>query len=128
MRNTPDSRGRDRGLGAAALIAALVAVLVASAVAAAAGGAGHRQQRRANAVRVTIRGFAYHPPTLRVRRGTKVVFANRDRVPHTATRGGSFDTGRIRPGHSAVVKLKRAGVYAYHCTIHPFMHSKIVVR
>ncbi len=75
-----------------------------------------------------ISGFAFHPHALRVKRGTKVVFANSDSTAHTATRRGSFNTGHIRPGHSITVKLRRAGVYAYHCTIHPFMHGKIVVR
>jgi len=56
------------------------------------------------------------------------VFANRDRVAHTATRRGSFNTGRIRPGHAVAVRFSRRGVYAFHCTIHPFMRGKIVVR
>lgn len=75
-----------------------------------------------------ISGFAFHPGTLHVKRGTKVVFANGDSTAHTATRPGSFDTGHIHPGHAAAVRLRRPGVYAFHCTIHPFMHGKIVVR
>jgi plastocyanin len=129
MRTTPDSPGKRRHVAAATLVAALVAVLLAGAVAPAAGGRPHQGvERRAKTVQVAISGFAYHPPTLKVKRGAKVVFANGDRVPHTATRRGSFDTGHIAPGHSSVVTLRRAGVYAYHCTIHPFMHGKIVVR
>jgi plastocyanin len=108
--------------------AALALTGVAGAAAPAAGGAHQREHRRAKTARVAIRGFAYRPPTLRIRRGTKVVFANRDRAPHTATRRGAFDTGRIRSGRSASVRFKRRGVYAYVCTIHPFMHGKIVVR
>ncbi|HET6570927.1 MAG TPA: cupredoxin domain-containing protein [Solirubrobacterales bacterium] len=88
----------------------------------------HRAHRRAEKVRVEIEDFAFHPHALRVRRGAKVVFANRDRLAHTATRRGSFNTGRIQPGHSMAVRFARRGVYAFHCTIHPFMHGKIVVR
>ncbi len=55
------------------------------------------------------------------------MFGNRDRVAHTATRRGSFNTGRIRPGRSVAVRFSRRGVYAFHCMIHPFMHGKIVV-
>jgi len=117
------------GLGAhgsaAALALALIAALLAVSIVPAA--ANRRLPRRAT-VRVEIDDFAYRPPTLRIRRGTKVVFANRDRVAHTATRRGRFDTGHIRPRGAAAVRFKRRGVYRYVCTIHSFMHGKIVVR
>lgn len=77
---------------------------------------------------VNIANFAFKPGKLTVAKGTKVTFANSDGVPHTATRAGSFDTGRISSGGSKSVKLSRAGTFAYHCSIHPSMHGKIVVR
>ena len=77
---------------------------------------------------VNIANFAFKPGNLTVAKGTKVTFSNSDGVPHTATRAGSFDTGRISPGGSKSVKLARAGTFAYHCSIHPSMHGKIVVR
>lgn len=103
----------------------LAVALVAAGPAA---GSDHRRvDRRAKAVRVEISEFAFHPHTLHVRPGAKVVFANSDPTAHTATRSGSFATGHIQPGHSVTVRLRRAGVYAYYCSIHSFMHSKIVV-
>jgi plastocyanin len=108
----------------AAVAAALALTGVAGASAPAAG--GHRL--RGHDAEVEIQSFAFHPPKITVARGTRVVFANHDSATHTATDRGGFDTGRIRPGHSVAVTLRRAGVYAYHCTIHPFMHGKIVVR
>lgn len=120
---------RRRGLvalGAVTTATLLALVLLSSAPAA--GSRHHRAHRRGRTVRVDIGEFSFHPHTVRIRRGTKVVFANTDPTAHTATRRGSFDTGHIQPGHSVVVKLRRAGVYAYHCTIHSFMHGKIVVR
>jgi plastocyanin len=77
---------------------------------------------------VAIKGFAFKPKTLTINRGSRVTFANRDNVPHTATKGGSFDTKRIAPGKSVTVKFKRRGSFAYHCKIHPFMKGKIVVE
>lgn len=77
---------------------------------------------------VTMRGFAFHPGTLRVPKGARVVFRNSDRVGHTATDRGVFDTGVVRPGHSAAVRFGRRGVFRYVCRIHSFMHGKIVVR
>jgi plastocyanin len=113
------------GVAVAALVVALAMSALASA--SAQGPAGHRQLLAATAT-VGIRGFAYRPGALTVGRGTKVVFANHDSVAHTATRGGSFSTGRIRPGRSVAVRFTQRGVYRYHCTIHPTMRGKVVVR
>ena len=44
------------------------------------------------------------------------------------TRAGSFDTGRIKPGKSVTVRFAQTGTFAYHCTIHSFMHGKVVVH
>jgi len=76
---------------------------------------------------VNIKNFKFRPGTLNVAKGTKVVFSNSSGVAHTATRGGAFDTGRIKPGHSAAVRFAQRGTFPYHCKIHPFMHGKIVV-
>jgi len=78
-------------------------------------------------VTVKIAGLAYHPPTLRVDRGTRVVFANRDGTAHTAT-GKGFNTRVIAPGKAAVVRFNQKGTFLYHCQIHPFMKGKIVVH
>jgi plastocyanin len=77
---------------------------------------------------VEINHFAFHPPTLTIAKGTKVTFSNTSHVTHTATRAGSFSTGRIKPGTSASIRFNQPGTYAYHCSIHPFMHGKIVVQ
>jgi plastocyanin len=77
---------------------------------------------------VSIKGFAFKPATLVVNRGARVAFANASGVPHTATKGGSFDTKRIAPGKSATVRFNQKGTFAYHCKIHPSMRGKIVVE
>lgn len=77
--------------------------------------------------KVGINHFAYHPPTLRVGVGTKVVFANESGITHTAT-GRGFDTGGIAAGRSVAVRFAHKGTFAYHCKIHPFMKGKIVVH
>ena len=84
--------------------------------------------RASAAASVTIDGFAYHPATLRVARGTRVSFANSSGTTHTATRKGSFTTRRIKPGGSVAVRFAQKGTFAYHCTIHPFMKGKIAVE
>jgi plastocyanin len=104
-------------IAALALALALIGLEQGSAGAAARKGA-----------KVGIDHFAFQPGTLRIAKGTRVTFENESGVAHTATRNGSFDTGRIAPGKSAVVRFNHTGTFAYHCTIHPFMHGKIVVH
>jgi plastocyanin len=78
---------------------------------------------------VGIVDFSFRPTPLTVSAGTKVTFSNRSGITHTATaNGGGFDTGRIEPGTTASVTFKRPGTYSFHCSIHPFMHGKIVVK
>jgi plastocyanin len=92
------------------------------------GGAASGATATASAVKVDINHFAFHPKTLRVRRGARVAFVNSSSITHTATRAGSFDTRRIKPGTSVVIRFEHQGFFAYHCKIHPFMHGKIVVE
>jgi len=76
---------------------------------------------------VNIRDFSFRPGTLTVNRGTTVVFANHDSVGHTATKRGSFDTGKIKSGKAKSVRFSSKGTYRYFCKIHPDMRAKIVV-
>lgn len=77
--------------------------------------------------KVSIVNFAFRPRTLKVGRGTKVVFSNTANRAHTATRAGSFDTGRIKSGRSVSVRFEQKGTFRYHCKIHPEMRGKVVV-
>ncbi len=77
---------------------------------------------------VAINHFAFHPPTLTIKAGSAVIFSNTSKVTHTATRKGSFNTGRIKPGSSVRIRFQQKGSFAYHCSIHPFMHGKVIVE
>jgi plastocyanin len=77
---------------------------------------------------VQIDNFKFAPATIRVDVGARVTISNQDSTAHTATANdGSFDTDDIDPGGSKTVALTKAGRFAYHCEIHPFMHGVIVV-
>jgi plastocyanin len=106
-------------VGSLALVAVLIATQAAPAAAPSAGASGAKT--------VTINHFEFHPHTLDIANGTRVVFSNSSGTAHTATDAGAFDTGHIRPGHSVAVRFTQKGTFSYHCTIHPFMHGKIVV-
>lgn len=84
--------------------------------------------RASRTVTVDVVNFAFRPANLTVGRGSKVIFSNTSGAAHTATRGGSFTTGRIKPGRSAAVTFRKRGAFRYHCTIHPFMKGKVVVE
>jgi plastocyanin len=117
--------GKRRGRWAFALLTAVAAVAVAGPSGGQAAGAA---AQASGAKTVAIENFAFHPQTLKIKRGGRVAFANSSEVAHTATRGGSFDTRRIAPGKSALVRFNQKGTFAYHCKIHPFMKGRIVVE
>jgi len=114
-----------RGRWAFVLLMA-VAVLVPAALQG--GRASGATATASGAKSVDIDHFAFHPPTLHVKRGGKVAFTNSSNVTHTATSGGHFNTNRIKPGKTVLVRFSQKGTFSYHCEIHPFMKGKIVVE
>jgi len=77
---------------------------------------------------VLIEGMRFRPAMLTVQRGDRVVWVNRDVVPHTATARGAFDSAPIAPGASWGITLKRAGHHEVVCTLHPTMKAGLVVK
>ena len=78
-------------------------------------------------VTINIKNFKYKPGAIDINPGDRVVWVNRDKVKHTATKGGSFTTGKIKPGKAVAVRFSSRGTYRYHCTLHEDMFGKIVV-
>jgi plastocyanin len=80
---------------------------------------------------VTIDNFAFAPATLTVERGTKVVFTNRDDIPHTVTSAASppsFKSPPLDTGDAFTHVFDTAGTFAYFCSLHPHMQGTIVVK
>jgi plastocyanin len=77
---------------------------------------------------IVIDGVKYVPETLTVKRGDTVVWINKDPYPHTATAKGAFDSGSIAAGASWRLKPRKAGDYAYICTLHPNMKATLKVE
>jgi len=77
---------------------------------------------------VEIEDFSYRPDPVTIEEGGKVIWKNRDAVPHTATAAdGSFDTGAIEEGKIKSETFKQPGTYEYVCSIHPQMHGTVEV-
>jgi plastocyanin len=78
---------------------------------------------------VVLEGMKMHPETLTVKPGDRIVWQNKDVVPHTATAAGVFDSKSIAPGKSWSVQApKKAGKYDYVCTFHPGIKATLVVQ
>jgi len=103
-----------------ALAAGCAALAAASAVPAAAVDGRVRE--------VAIPGKVFAPGRAQALVGDTVVWRNGDATNHTVTADdGSFDSGYVSPGGTFARTFARAGVYAYHCTIHKFMRGEVVV-
>jgi plastocyanin len=77
---------------------------------------------------VTIRDFAFAPPVLVAPTGTTVRWTNQDGAAHTTTSDtGVWDSGTLAGGQSFPHTFAQAGVFAYHCAIHPGMTGALVV-
>ena len=77
---------------------------------------------------VTMEGIGFVPATVTVKRGDKVVWRNKDLVPHTATAPGTFDSRQIGVGKSWTWTAKAPGRHEYVCTYHPGMKGVVTVQ
>ena len=82
----------------------------------------------------------FDPNDAKIPLGNKVVWQNKDNVPHTATSGSGpsdtssgkvFDTKIIQGGQSSSPQelkgAKQGDTIAYYCQIHPYMTAKLTV-
>jgi plastocyanin len=73
-------------------------------------------------LQVVIEAVRFDPPDLTVKVGDTVVWINHDPFPHTVTAvGKQFDSHEIAPGRSWKYTARKAGVFAYTCTLHANM-------
>lgn len=77
---------------------------------------------------VTMEGMNFQPASLTVKPGDKVVWRNKDVVPHTATANGKFDSKQIAAGESWSWSARAKGRFDYICTYHPGMKGAVVVE
>lgn len=82
-----------------------------------------------NNVAVAIKNFAFTPPSLQVKAGTKVTWTNNDTAPHTVTSvtGGTLNSPQLATGESYSFTFTKAGTYSYYCSVHPNMKGTVVV-
>jgi len=73
--------------------------------------------------------YGFTPAKFAIRVGTTVIWKNRSSAPHTVTSddGTTFDSGTVAAGGTFHFTFKTAGTFPYHCNIHPYMRSVIIV-
>lgn len=134
MRAVDTARCAPRGAIAAVLLTAgLVAGPGASAHGPATPGpaaAAAAARSSPTAAKVTIKNMAFAPRTITVRVGGTVTWTNRDAVRHTATstKAGGPKSPLLKVGQRYRWKAAKAGTFAYHCTVHPSMTGRVVVK
>lgn len=84
---------------------------------------------RSRSHKVVIEAVRFEPQELTVKVGETIVWINHDPFPHTVTAvGKQFDSHAIAAGGSWKFIARKAGVYAYACTLHPNMLGTLHVE
>lgn len=79
--------------------------------------------------RVEVSEFVFSPTRIQVGPGDRIIWTNRDIVPHTATATDqSWDTGEIGPNESVEITVRAAMSEAYFCRFHPSMKAQLQLR
>jgi plastocyanin len=76
---------------------------------------------------VTMYANEYRPGVVTINVGDTVTWVNDDDVSHDAV-GNGWSTSLLGYYESDSVRFRRAGRYAYSCSIHPQMRSAVIVR
>jgi plastocyanin len=79
--------------------------------------------------KMDISGFAFSKVNLQIKAGDTVIWTNLDVAPHTVTSdsGSELDSPNILKGQTYSHTFNTAGVYTYHCGVHPSMKATITV-
>lgn len=80
---------------------------------------------------VTIDNFTFTPAQLTVAKGTRVVWINRDDIPHLIVSADDPRAMRSPPldtDDQFAFTFAAPGTYRYFCSLHPHMQGVVVVR
>ena len=72
--------------------------------------------------------YAFSPGAVTVPMGATVTWTDKSDAPHTVTAdAGAFGSSKLNEDQTFRFTFNQAGTFAYHCSIHPYMHGTIVV-
>jgi len=79
---------------------------------------------------VSIRGFAFNAPDIKIKIGSTVTWTNDDNVTHTVNEiDGKTgpNSGNLSPGSTYKFNYNSTGTFHYHCNIHEDMLGTVTV-
>ncbi len=90
---------------------------------------GGQADTNASPETVKIDNFSFTPQTLTIHPGTKVIWVNKDDVPHTVTSNDNkFKSRALDTDERFSYTFSAPGTYNYYCSVHPHMTGKVVVQ
>lgn len=79
--------------------------------------------------KVDISDFKFKPVIIKVKKGTKVTWANNDSVAHNVVAdNGSFRSNTLSKGQEFSFTFDNASEFSYICTFHSYMKGKVIVE
>jgi amicyanin len=83
-----------------------------------------------NATSIDISNFQFSPSTITINVGQTVTWTNKDSTPHTVTSdsGSELASSSLGTGQKYSHTFDTPGTYNYHCSPHPGMKAKVIVR
>lgn len=79
---------------------------------------------------VAIKGFAFSPANITVKKGATVTWTNQDTAAHTVTENDSQigpNSGPLAKDQSYSFTFNTVGTFKYHCTFHSEMVGTVTV-
>lgn len=77
---------------------------------------------------ISIQNFSFNPATINIKVGGSITWTNNDSVPHQiAADDNNFSSNPLSNGETYQYTFTQAGVFNYHCAIHPSMKGQITV-
>ena len=80
---------------------------------------------------VTIDNFTFSPAQITVPPGTRVVWTNRDDIPHTvveSTNPRALKSQPLDTWDAFSFVFSSPGTYRYFCSLHPHMQGTVIVQ
>jgi len=80
---------------------------------------------------IEVKGYAFAPAKITIKKGTTITWINYDIAPHTITVDNPNQKGPksklFGKGEKFTYTFSEKGTYAYHCEPHPYMKAVIEV-